>query len=270
EAVGLSTLPQNANLPRSVWIHYFTLTQTFIYDGGFDAGLIQLWSLTVEGVFYLVLPVLVIFLLTRRWRPVRTVVLIALFTLATTFVWLEYRAAQLVGDNPQGYRLPSFAIWFGVGMALSTIHVALRTGTAPRAWGIFDDLGRAPLACWGTAAALVAIISTPLGGPIDFSPITIEATTMHLVVYALIAAFALIPAPFGPPNRFKDFLSMRPIRWLGEISYGVFLWHLWVLLELYRIEGRPNLTGDLVSTYAETLAITLVIASISWYCLERP
>jgi peptidoglycan/LPS O-acetylase OafA/YrhL len=270
EIVGLTTLPQNANLPGSVWIHYFTLTQTFIHDGGFDPGLIQLWSLSVEGVFYLLLPVVVVLLLTRRWRPVRTVFLIALITMATTFVWLEYRAAQLVGDNPQAYRMPSYAIWFGVGMALGTIHVALRTGTAPRAWKIFDDLGRAPLACWGAAVALIFIVSTPLGGPIDLSPTTIQATTTHLVIYAFIGAFALIPAAFGPANRFKAALSLRPLRWLGEISYGMYLWHLWVLLELYRIERRPELTGPLVSTYAEVLAITMVIASISWYGLERP
>jgi peptidoglycan/LPS O-acetylase OafA/YrhL len=269
-AVVLTTLPDNARLPKSVWLHYFTLTQTFIFDGGFDEGLVPLWSLTVEALFYLVLPILVVFLLTRRWRPVRTVVLIVLVTLASTIVWLEYRAAQIVHDNPQGYRAPSFAIWFGVGMALSTIHVALRTGTAPRSWRVFDDLARAPMTCWGMAAALIFFISTPLGGPIDFDPITIEQTTLHLFVYGAVAALVLLPVAFGPQNQFKNVLESRPFRWLGEVSYGVFLWHLWVLIELYRIEKRPTLTGDPVSAYVITLAVSLVIASISWYALERP
>jgi peptidoglycan/LPS O-acetylase OafA/YrhL len=268
--VVLGTLPQNADLSWKIWVRYLTLTQVFFFDGGFDAGLNQLWSLTVEAVFYLALPLIVVIAVTRTWRPVRTLVVTLGLTAAGTFVWLEYRAAQLVGDNPQGYRLPSFAIWFGVGMALATIHVALRTNTAPRSWRVFDDLGSAPLACWGGAVALIFFISTPIGGPLDLAPISMQSLTTKQIVYALIAALLLIPAAFGPPNRFKAALSARPLRWLGTVSYGVFLWHQWVLLELYRIENRPALTGDMVSTYLATLAITLVVASISWYCLERP
>jgi peptidoglycan/LPS O-acetylase OafA/YrhL len=268
--VVLSTLPEDSGLSAKIWVRYLTLTQTFFFDGGFDAGLNQLWSLAVESVFYLALPLIVVVAVTRTWRPVRTLVVTLGLTAAATFVWFEYRATQLVGDNPQGYRLPSFAIWFGVGMALATIHVALRTRTAPRSWRVFDDLGSAPLACWGAAVALIVFISTPIGGPLDLAPVSMQSLITKQIVYALIAALLLIPAAFGPPNQFKAALSTRPLRWLGTVSYGVFLWHLWVLLELYRVQHRPAFTGDMLSTYVATFAVTLVVASISWYCLERP
>src|SRR5262249_35566047 len=79
-----------------------------------------------------------------------------------------------------------------------------------------------------------------------------------------------IPAAFGPQNRFKAVLSSAPLHWLGLVSYGLFLWHPFVLEEIYRVTGRPQLTGPFLGTLLTTLAISLVIAAISYYVVERP
>lgn len=268
--VVLLVLPQNKNLPGSVWLHYLTLTHIYVPKAGFITGLTQVWSLATEVVFYLLLPLIVMVAVGRRWHPVRTLIIIVLVTAAANAIWLEWTALTFISADPTSFWLPMYALWFGAGMALATIHVALRSGTAPRRWRIFDDLGAAPVACWAIAAALLIMASTPIAGPRDIAAVTIGALSTKQVLYTVIAALLLIPAAFGPPNQFKAVLSSQPLHWLGTISYGIFLWHLFVLEELFRIEHRPYLTGNPLTTYVVTLAGTLVLASLSYYLLERP
>jgi peptidoglycan/LPS O-acetylase OafA/YrhL len=58
----------------------------------------------------------------------------------------------------------------------------------------------------------------------------------------------------------------RSLGWLGLISYGVFLWHYPVVLKLSQRHGGIALVPLLVAT----IAITLPIAAVSYYVLERP
>lgn len=59
--------------------------------------------------------------------------------------------------------------------------------------------------------------------------------------------------------------ALRPLCYLGEISYGIYLWHMLVLLtliELPQLRGTPLL--------AKTFVGTVVLASMSWHLFERP
>jgi peptidoglycan/LPS O-acetylase OafA/YrhL len=263
-------LPTNVNQPRAVWIRMLTLTQIYVPNGDLYAGLSHTWSLATEAVFYLLLPVLVIIAIGRRWRPVRAVLVLSVLSLAGTVVWLEYQQFGVINPNPTSVWLPMYSTWFGVGMVLAIVHVALRTQTGPRWWRVVDDLGAAPVTCWGFAFALLVIVSTPLGGPRTLDFISLQQLATKQAVYAVIAGLLLIPAAFGPENRFKAVLSSAPLHWLGLVSYGLFLWHPFVLEEIYRVTGRAQLTGPFISTLLLTLAISLVLAAISYYVVERP
>jgi peptidoglycan/LPS O-acetylase OafA/YrhL len=73
---------------------------------------------------------------------------------------------------------------------------------------------------------------------------------------ALLACFILVPVAGG--------WATRPLRYLGEISYGIYLWHFPILLTLVE---KTQLRGlDLLFT---TVACTLVMAALSWHGLER-
>jgi peptidoglycan/LPS O-acetylase OafA/YrhL len=61
-------------------------------------------------------------------------------------------------------------------------------------------------------------------------------------------------------------LAQPVVAWLGLISYGVFLWHYAVVLRL----GGPGAGLDFWPLLAVTLAITVALASVSYYGLERP
>jgi peptidoglycan/LPS O-acetylase OafA/YrhL len=54
--------------------------------------------------------------------------------------------------------------------------------------------------------------------------------------------------------------------WLGLISYGIFLWHLVITLQL----GDTGANLDPVPRFIGTLAITIPCAAASYYLVERP
>jgi peptidoglycan/LPS O-acetylase OafA/YrhL len=61
-------------------------------------------------------------------------------------------------------------------------------------------------------------------------------------------------------------LALPPVAWLGLVSYGVFLWHYVVALEL----GDRGAGGAFVPVLLGTLAISVPIAAVSYYVVERP
>ncbi|MEU1757062.1 acyltransferase [Micromonospora matsumotoense] len=274
--VCLLVLPQNRPASTGDWLRHLTLTQIYQH-GQLRHGLSQTWSLATEVTFYLLLPVLAILLLGRR-RPVPTtptsarpdgVLRIALAATAVTGGWVALMGLGVLSLGLHTMWLPSYAGWFGAGMALAGAHVALRTGRGER-WRWLDDLGRAPLACWTIALGTLAVATTPVTGPRDLAEPTAGQFATKLVLYLVVAVLLLVPVAFGPQTRTKGVFDSVVGRWLGRVSYGLFLWHPFVLEGIYLVDGRPEFTGDPLGTFALTVVGGLVLAAVSYYAVERP
>lgn len=66
------------------------------------------------------------------------------------------------------------------------------------------------------------------------------------------------------PSQVSSYV-LRPFNYLGEISYGIYLWHLPVILSLQRAK-----IGDSMVFLTWTLALTFMLSALSWHLLERP
>lgn len=267
--VSLTVLPATAEpMTAADWLRYATLTH--IYDGqALRPGIGQTWSLATEVAFYALLPLVAIAATGRTWRPWRAMA-VAAASVPITAGWLAAIELGLIPGWPTALWLPSYATWFAAGIALAGIHTALRTGTAPRSWAVLDTLGSAPLACWAVAVAILGVATTPIAGRHDLSaPGSVQMAT-RLVLYLCVAVMVILPIAFGPRTRTQVALSSAPARWLGTVSYGLFLWHPFMLHSLYAVTGRPMFTGGLLSTYVVTVGGALVVASLSYYLVERP
>jgi hypothetical protein len=86
-------------------------------------------------------------------------------------------------------------------------------------------------------------------------------------LFAALAVSAVIVSVVQPDRGVLGrFLSLSPLRWVGRISYGLYLWHWPVYLTLTRT--RTGLDG--VALLTVRVAVSVALAALSFYALERP
>ena len=250
--------------PGHTWEGLFrnlTLTQIYTDDYLYSflhQGLTQMWSLAVEVAFYVVLPLLAYLLLVvlcrRRWRP--RLLLSGLVVLALVSpAWLAL--VHSVDWLPDGARLwlPGYLAWFVGGMALAALQPM---GVRAYAW-----------VCVPLAVACYFIASTPIAGEPTTSPAELREALAKTAFYAVIATLVVAPLALGPrrdgggPERgwYARLLASRPMVFLGEISYEIFLIHL-ITMELVMVEivRYPIYTGSVWWLFVGMMVVTIPLA----------
>ena len=242
--------------PGHTWIgllRNLTLTQLYTdnYDYGYlHQGLTQMWSLAVEVSFYVVLPALSYFLLVsvgrRVWRPGLLLTSIAVLGLISPAWLLLVHNTDLL---PNGARLwlPTYLLWFLAGMVLTVLQAM---GVRCNAFVVL------PIAVFS-----FFIAATPIAGEPTTSPTGLAQAIVKTVFYAAIAALLLAPAALGDDGWYTRFLGSRPMVWLGEISYEIFLVHL-VLMEIAMtfVLHKQVYTGSMTGLFVVTMALTIPVA----------
>jgi peptidoglycan/LPS O-acetylase OafA/YrhL len=242
--------------PGHTWLGLVrNLTLTQIYTDGYlgkylHQGLTQMWSLAVEAAFYVVLPllayVLLVLICRRRWQPKLVVgALVAMALISPAWLVLVHTDHWF----PDGARLwlPTYLAWFLGGMMLTVLQ-------------------RMGVQCYAFVAIPLAIIcyfivSTPIAGAPTTSPATLGEALHKTCFYAVIAVLAVAPLALGNEGLYSRLLASRPMVWLGEISYEIFLIHL-VTMEFamdYVVRAHVY-TGSMLYLYIATLVLTIPLA----------
>lgn len=249
------------------WSAYYLLGQTWVPDLTFG-GLSPAWSLSVEASFYLLLPVVAGGLrralggMELRRQVQAELALYAVVVAATS---VAYRYLFDRGEGPAGFlawTILGHADWFAAGMALALVGVAVERGASPARALRF--LGRHPGPSWLGAAAVFAA-----AGFVDGNP----ANVVH-VMSLLVAVLLVVPAVVGDESGagpVRRVLGSGPARWLGTVSYGIFLWNE-PLASWFGAQGwfgtGTVLGGVLLFTF--TVVAALAAGALSWYAVERP
>ncbi|ORB29445.1 acyltransferase [Mycolicibacterium parafortuitum] len=242
--------------PGHTWEGLFrnlTLTQIYTDDYLYSflhQGLTQMWSLAVEVAFYVVLPALAYLLLVvlcrRQWRPGLLLTgLVALALVSPAWLWLVHSTDFL----PDGARLwlPGYLAWFVGGMILAALHpLGVRAYAA---------------VCVPLAVVSYLIASTPIAGEPTTSPAALHEALVKTAFYAAIATLVVAPLALGNTGWYSRFMASRPMVFLGEISYEIFLIHL-VTMELVMVEimRKPVYTGSMWQLFFGTMIVTIPLA----------
>ena len=242
--------------PGHTWIglvRNLTLTQIYTHHYLYSylhQGLTQMWSLAVEVAFYLVLPLMaylvLVVLCRRQWRPRLLLAGLAMLG-ALTPAWLVL--VHVTDWLPDGARLwlPTYLVWFVGGMMLAVLQaMGVRWYAA---------------ACLPLAVVCYFIVSTPIAGAPTTSPAKLWEALAKAVFYVVIATVVVGPLALGNHGWYSRVLATRPMVFLGEISYEIFLIHLIVMeIVMGEVVRYRIYTGSMVVLFAATLAVTIPLA----------
>ena len=252
-----------------------------VYQPGYAVGgLPQAWSLCVEVVFYAFLPLWGALMLRVRASSMRQKLRQELvgcaLLLAASLVYKVVVTATGAIDGPGGLPFQlntlTFLDDFAIGMALGALSAWYEGRTdLPRALRLLD---RFPSIGWGVALAALGVTSLAVGvfGRVAQNISGPEYIERHYLL-ALIAVGLLLPALHGDPSRglVRRVLANRVLVYLGLISYGAYLWHFAVLIQLDRwgFATVAAKTGQWI-WFPAGLAGGVLLATLSWYLLEKP
>lgn len=277
-AVVLIVVPANRSLGPVDVILNALLLQIYPADA-LPQALTQAWSLATEVSFYACLPLLapVIARSARQtdgaWRPARAAWLLAALIAGGGAFIIATRWPGSPLPAQAGFWLPYSIAWFCLGMALALLDQCLRAGGLRRPLAALEPIAQHLGTSWAIAGSAFILASTPLAGPRAFeAPTDPLSALVKATLYGTSAFFVLLPLVLEPrgTSPLRQALQSRAARWLGNTSYGVFLWHLLVLEGVMWILNVPEFTGGFLVIAPLTYAITLLLADVTYRLLERP
>lgn len=212
-----------------------------------------LWSIPVEFTFYLWLPLLVMVLATMgrwRWPAWAQTSVFALSLGAATWRWPPAESVE------NGVSLGPYLVVFLCGAFAARVDVWATRRPARVLWGAV-----AVLAAVAWCLAIPAIWCRFLG-------IAFEATVTRAwyLFFGLLWAALLLAALHGP-EWLRRIFAWRGLRWVGLISFSLYLWHMPVLDALRRAGVAEHLSW---AAPLVVLAVALTVAGLSYTLFERP
>ncbi|QTL05233.1 acyltransferase [Aquabacter sp. L1I39] len=226
--------------------NFFFFRHTGYFDGAAELmPLLNMWSLAVEEQFYLAWPLLLLgaVRLARRW-PYAVAALFGL-VIAVSFALAVVKVAE--GAKSAFYQPFGRAWEFAVGGAL--ILVRDRLANLPR-------LAAEGLKLAGAVAILAPALLLDPASPFP-----------GLNAVAPVLGTALLLLPTRAPTLTAAALSWQPVRFVGRISYSLYLWH-WPVLAFARHYVNGARLTDLEAIGA--LAVSFILAVLSWRFVEQP
>lgn len=212
-----------------------------------------LWSIPVEFTFYLWLPLLVLVLAgMARWRwpawAQTGVFLVALA--AVTWRWPPAESVE------NGVQLGPYLAVFLCGAFAARVDEWAARRPSPTWWGAAALLA---MALW--CIAIPAIWCRLRGMPFEAT-----VTRTWYLFFGMIWAMLLLATLHGPAWLQRAF-AWPGLRWVGLVSFSLYLWHMPVMEALLRAGVIEHLSWAAVLV---VLAVALAVAWLSWRLFERP
>ncbi len=241
-ALLLAVLLDIAGARQGFWWHAtYTCNFYMAVHHKFLGGTGHFWSLAVEEQFYLVWPTVVL-VASRKWLP----------------------------------RIILGLVLAGILFRITMLHSPIDAGLLPL--GCLDTLGLGAFLAVASAfkmqrsLSVLRLIGLAVGVPLLVTIMILNHMHRSVPIQDVFTGTAvglvatwLILACAESSSRVSRLLSFRPLCYLGEISYGLYVYHL---LIWYTI-GLEGSSHDLPKTFLGFVA-TVIVAALSWHFFEAP
>jgi peptidoglycan/LPS O-acetylase OafA/YrhL len=216
------------------------------------------WSLAVELQFYLIWPIILLAVLKYfgKRNIARIALIIAMISGSALFfvsLQLDQANAKQISHIYFGTDTHSIGLFLGSALAVSWIPQNLSANIEKRAQDVIDAIG---------VVGLLGLIST-------FLFIDQSNANLYRIAFPLAGIFGclVIISLVHPASRFAPLISTAPFRWIGQRSYGIYIWH-WVIFQVTR--PSVDLSGQTWALYLARVLLVLALADISLRWVEIP
>ena len=238
--------------------HLVAVHQDYFQAIGRPPLLQHTWSLGVEIQFYILWPLILLLILKYlgKKRVAQASLVIAFISGLALFIYslrVDSSSTNQISHIYFGTDTHSLGLFLGAALAVSWVPANLSKNISERAQDFVDGIG---------VVGLLGLLCT-------FFFIDESNAALYRVAFPLAALFgvAIITSLVHPASRFAPLMSTRPLVWIGQRSYGIYLWH-WVVFQV----TRPNvdLAGANWAINAARILIVIALADISLRWIEIP
>ncbi|HEX4161333.1 MAG TPA: acyltransferase family protein [Acidimicrobiales bacterium] len=248
--------------------HFILINSNYFAENSATASpLLHTWSLAVEEQFYLIWPLVVLGVM-HFTRSLKALFLLCVAAAIGSAVWmyvvydggLNTNRAYLATDTR------SQCLFIGCAIAVGLVLLAQRGHEQGRLakgdlWRPASNAGLAVCGALGIVGAIGAVSIWLLTTSLSSFPYSGGFFLIGLSVGAVIVAAVAAPRSIVP-----RFLALAPIRYVGRISYGLYIWH-WPLF-IWLNHQRVGLYGW--QLFVVRAAVTFAVSVASFHLVERP
>ncbi|MGA1827175.1 acyltransferase family protein [Microbacterium sp.] len=253
-----------------------TMLQT-LFPFSLKTGISVAWSLTVELVFYVVMPLMAIVAWNIRKRTkdhqgllIAAVPIAGMFLIGLAGKIVKWSIFQGFTEDERflyewggnwlavfARSFPAHADLFAFGMLAALLVAAFEAERIPHAYA-----ARFRAAAFAAAIAMV--------GASYFTPGDFKDTTLA-VGFGAALLFVALPARTGGPGIVAKSLDFLPLRYVGLVSYSLYLWHVPVIWLVVKLGWQgPDTYPGFFWNLGLVFAISLAFSSVTYHLIEKP
>jgi len=247
--------------------HFILVNSNYFNETAQSSPLLHTWSLAVEEQFYVIWP-LVVLAVMRLTRSLGALFTLCCAAAVASAVWMHvvYDGGLNTNRAYLGTDTRSQCLFIGCALAVGLVLLAQRgheQGRLARGelWRPASQAGQAACGVVGIVGAVGAVLLWVLTTSLSSFPYSGGFFLIGLSVGGIILAAVAAPRSVVP-----RVLSLTPVRYVGRISYGLYIWH-WPIF-LWLNHERTGLES--YELFGLRVLVTFAVSVVSFHLIERP